>query len=1090
MKLTTQHTLRLISQYPLMILFIFSSYFLFVSYTQFDTTLTLKNKIESTRVLSALSIELAKERGLSASYLSSQGSIAKESLQEQRIGVNKAIKEFHEYYKTHDMSAQIKAVVTYLTKIVEMRQAVDSFSVDFNKMFFDYYSQINSHLLKELESLGTINTNSNISNLTYSLVSIYKNIEYLGQERGFVSKILSQYVPFSPKDLEIWITIFSVSNIFDHTTINDTLTRSQIENLYKLPANQKLEEEITQVKAELITAAQSGEYLIDPTLWFGLLTKKIDLLDKSAQIIKTSLSVEEKSYDNQNMGQLIGAGTTWIISIVLMFLGFGLAGQFRKNVQGLENIFSRVEELAETKEKVDFNTTEGMNAAYGIIDKAIENIAREKKNAEEASAAKSIFLANMSHEIRTPLNGIIGFTELLKNSDLDEEKREFVDVIEKSSENLLAIINNILDLSKVESNKIEIDEILFSPIDEFENAVEVYGPKAAEKNIQLSLYIDPSLHNYLKGDAVKIKEVLINLMSNAVKFTPNNGQITVEVKRLESTSSERARVLFSVQDSGIGIHKDKIDGIFDAFNQADSTITRKFGGTGLGLTISSKYIALMGGKLEVESEEGKGSRFFFVLDLIESSASGTDYKDHFSDFSCAIYAPLNSTKAHTEFMYDYFSYFGAQAKYYTDFPALKNLIFKSGSNIIVADYNNLTKEELEEYKKIKLPILLIFKSSQQSKFNEYNTKYITPIYEPINVSKLVKALESKREFLPTRETKVEPQPVQRVTFGKKFKANVLVAEDNEINQKLIRRTLEDLGLNITIVPNGLQALERRRMETFDMIFMDIAMPVMDGIEATHKILEYEEKNHLPHIPIVAITANALKGDRERFMKEGLDEYITKPIKKDSIISILNLFMQDKIDYSDESHTQPHEEPVQPLTADVSETLLRETVSLESERFAIATPEVDSVVEEKAPIIEEASLSSNVVEPLLQEEPVPPSRDIIVLKKSPIETKIFTSVLSKMCESITPASSFSDLKRKLEEAAYKIVLFDKEMLLEDPQSFLAWINTMAQKHQKEHIITVMFIDPKEKIVDTSVAFDAILPNQISKKDLESLIHKFI
>jgi len=1075
MKLTTQHTLRLISQYPLMILFLFSSYFLFVSYTQFDTTLTLKNKIESTKVLSSLSIELAKERGLSASYLSSQGSIAKEALQEQRINVNKSIKEFHEFYKTHEMSAQIKTVVTYLTKIVEMRQVVDSFSIDFNKMFFDYYSQINTHILKELESLGTINTNSNISNLTYSLVSVYKNIEYLGQERGFVAKILSQYVPFSPKDLEIWINIFSVSNIFDHRTINDTTTRTQIENLYNLPANQKLEEEITQVKAELITAAQSGEYLIDPTLWFALLTKKIDILDKSAQIIKLSLSAEEKSYDNQNIGQLIGAGATWIISIVLMFLGFGLSGQFRKNVQGLENIFTRVEELAETKEKVDFNTTEGMNVAYAIIDKAIENIAKEKKNAEEASAAKSIFLANMSHEIRTPLNGIIGFTELLKNSDLDEEKREFVDVIEKSSENLLAIINNILDLSKVESNKIEIDEILFSPIDEFENAVEVYGPKAAEKNIQLSLYIDPSLHNYLKGDAVKIKEVLINLMSNAVKFTPNNGQITVEIKRLENAPLDKARVLFSVHDSGIGINQDKIEGIFDAFNQADSTITRKFGGTGLGLTISSKYIALMGGRLEVESEEGKGSRFFFALDLVESTASGTDYKDHFSDFNCAIFSPLNSTKAHTEFMYDYFNYFGAHTKYYTDFPSLKNLIFKSGSNIIVADYNNLTKEELDEYKKIKLPIILIFKSSQQAKFNEFSTKYITPIYEPINLSKLVKVLESKREFLPTKENKVEPQPIHKATFGKKFKANVLVAEDNEINQKLIRRTLEDLGLMITIVPNGLQALERRRSESFDMIFMDIAMPIMDGIEATHKILEYEEKNHLPHIPIVAITANALKGDRERFMKEGLDEYITKPIKKDSIISILNLFIQDKIDYS-------YEEPIE--SSPSPKEILRDHA-----------PHVEStdVIQEKAPISPEDNMHEELVSSSSSEDfetGIEPSQDILVLKKSPIETKIFTSVLTKMCDNVTAATSFKDFKQKVESNAYKILLFDKEMLLEDAQTFIAWVESMQSKHHSKHMNTIMFIDPKDKIEDNTVAFDAILPNQISKKDLEALIHKFI
>jgi len=1080
MKLTTQNTLRFISQYPLMILFLFSSYFLFLTYTQFNTTLTLKNKIESTRVLSSLSIELAKERGLSASYISSEGNIAKEALQDQRINVNKSIKEFHDFYQSHAMSPQLTEVVTYLTKIVEIRKAVDTFSIDFNKMFFNYYSKINTSLLKELESLGTINTNSHISNLTYALVSVYKNIEYVGQERGFVAKILSQYVPFSPNDLDIWINLLSVSNTFDYKTINNELTHVQIDNLYKLPANLKLEEEITQVKRELVAAAQSGEYLIDPTLWFALLTKKIDLLDKSAQIIKTSLSAEEKIYDQQNMIQLIGAGATWIISIILMFLGLSLAGQFRKNVRGLENIFTRVEELAETKEKVDFNTTDGTNTAYSIIDKAIENIAKEKKNAEEASAAKSIFLANMSHEIRTPLNGIIGFTELLRNSDLDDEKREFVDVIEKSSENLLTIINNILDLSKVESNKIEIDETLFSPIDEFENAIEVYGPKAAKKNIQLALYLDPSLHNYLKGDSVKIKEVLVNLMSNAVKFTPTNGHITVEIKRVEDLPNNITRVMFSVQDSGIGISSSKIEGIFDAFNQADSTITRKFGGTGLGLTISSKYIMLMGGQLQVESDEGKGSRFYFSLDLLESTASGIDYKDHFSDFRCAIFAPINNTKAHTEFMYDYLNYFGTLTKYYSDFPSLKNLIFKAESNIIIADYSNLTKEELEEYKKIKLPIVLIFKSSQQAKFNEFNTKYMTPIYEPINISKLVKVLESKREFLPAVEKSVEPHPVQPGTYGKKFKAHVLVAEDNEINQKLIRRTLEDLGLHIIIVPNGLQALERRKSDDFDMIVMDIAMPVMDGIEATHKILEYEEAHHLPHIPIVAITANALKGDRERFMKEGLDEYITKPIKKDNIISILNLFMQDKIDQSDVKAAQAIASAKEAAVVDKTPSIETEIIPIHQEIFEDLSQNAE---EENQPKPAESSSEA----PQATTEPI---YDILVLKKSPIETKIFTSVLSKMSNSVESATSFQDLKHKIESNAYKILLFDKEMLLEDPDTFIQWLESMQHKHHSTHMNTIMFVDPKENTEDNKVAFDTILANQISKKDLEVLIHKFI
>lgn len=295
-----------------------------------------------------------------------------------------------------------------------------------------------------------------------------------------------------------------------------------------------------------------------------------------------------------------------------------------------------------------------------------------------------------------------------------------------------------------------------------------------------------------------------------------------------------------------------------------------------------------------------------------------------------------------------------------------------------------------------------------------------------------------------------------------------MAEDNEINQKLIRRTLEDLGLNITIVPNGLQALERRKTDTFDMIFMDIAMPVMDGIEATHKILEYEEKNHQTHIPIVAITANALKGDRERFMKEGLDEYITKPIKKDNIINILNVFMHNKID--NEATTNE----VQPEIAPISnpETKVEETIEHSPSFEALTVNENES----NEPII--PALSSVVV------------KDILVLKKSPIETKIFTSVLSKMCENVDASTSYNDLKNKLQSNHYKLVLFDKEMLLEDLESFASIVQSITNEQNLGKIHTVMFVDPKDKNLESTVAFDAILPNQISKKDLETLIHKFI
>ena len=1076
MQLKTQNTLRLISTFPLMTLVLLTSVILYVSYNQYNTAVEFESRLDKTKVLNDFSINLAKERGLSATFLASDGAIAEESLQKQRLLVDKGFITLQNYFSKKEQNRRIQNVFALMQELPKVRKEVDAVTADFDKIFFDYFSRINANILEEIRTVGDVTTNSKIVNLTSIMISAYKDIEFSGQERGFISKILSQYQPFSDDELDKWIALFSNSNTFDYSILQDDKTRNKIANLYSTVEGKTLIEEIKQAKAELILASASGEYLIDPTLWFNLITKKIDLLNKSINIIRDSLKDEVKAYYDEAYIQLVVAAGFWVISFFALLLGFILSGQFKRNVSGLEKIFEKVEEIAETKEKVDFQTADGMNAAYVIIDKAIENIAKQKAHAEEASAAKSIFLANMSHEIRTPLNGIIGFTELLKNTDLDEEKREFVDVIEKSSENLLAIINNVLDLSKVESNKIEIDEILFSPLAEFENAIEVYGPKAAEKNIHLSFFMDPSLNNYLKGDATKIKEVLINLMSNAVKFTPQNGNINVEIRRIENAPQGRARVHFAVEDSGIGINPEKKQGIFDAFSQADSTITRKFGGTGLGLTISSKYISLMGGELAVDSEEGKGSKFFFTLDFEESPSSQADPAGNFSEFNCGILSKDAKPKTHTQFLYNYMKYFGSNVKYYEDFSSLKNLILKSNTNILIIDYDMVTEEEIQEYKKTRLPIILIMKSSQHSKFEKYRSEFITPIYEPINVSKLVKVLEQDRSILPKTVEVPKPEtPVKKSTkkvYGKKFSANVLVAEDNEINQKLIRRTLEGLGLQLTIVPNGKLALEQRMINEYDVIFMDIAMPVMDGVEATHKILEYEQENNLEHIPIIAVTANALKGDRERFMKEGLDEYVTKPIKQENILNVLNMFIPHKISEEDTSVQSEVTQKVQP-SADVPN-------EVEPPFEQDSSP----VQEEDVANIEPASSNEETSEELLEEEPSKELEGLLILKKSPIETKIFTSILSKSINPIQKASSLEEFMEMVQQNTYKVVIFDKEI----PKINL---ESLAQVLKEKGSSSVMFYDSLTEISDEEKQlFDKISINAINKQDLEKLVSQYV
>ncbi len=1050
MKFKIQDILRLISLYPLLILFLFSTYFLYLSYGDYKNTTLFEQKLSSEKVLNDLSVEIAKERGYTAIFIASSGAIGGDKLKSQRLNVNKSINKFHNFYKTKKVSQKIKKIISLLNKLPQIRKEITSLkNLNFNKIFFQYYSEININILSELQTIRELATTPLTVNLSENLITAYKDIEFTAQERGYIAKILNQNLPFSNEDLKIWIDLSSKSNIFDYNSLyNNSSAKEKISRIYNSSNTKKLLEKIKQTKAELITAANSGKYLIDPVIWFRLMSSKINLVNKSTQIIKDNLFSEVKiSYDIA-IKQLLSAAIVWIISVVLIFIYIVLSKQFKQNIESFSKIFEKIAQLSQTDdERVDFNTASGINSAYSIIDKAIENIAKEKAKAEETNAAKSIFLANMSHEIRTPLNGIIGFTELLKNTDLDDEKREFVDVIEKSSENLLNIINNILDLSKVESNRVEIDETQFLPIDEFESAVEVYGAKAAEKNIHLSFFIDPSLNHYLKGDANKIKEVLINLMSNAVKFTPLNGYISVEIKRINNNaSSGKTKVLFSVSDSGIGISQEKLEDIFDAFNQADSTITRKYGGTGLGLTISSKYIALMGGELKVESEVNKGSKFYFTLNFEELPTEELNFKNKFTEFKCAILLNEKLPKIHFKFIQNYLKYFGTDVKYYEDVHSLKNLIYNENFNQIVVSYDLLSKEEFEEYKKIRMPIILTLKPSNQSRLSKLSNEFITTIYEPINVTKLAKALELSKDKLPKNEhEEKEYREIKKdKTIGhiEKFNAKALVAEDNEINQKLIKRTLEALGLDITIVPNGKLALEERVKNEYDIIFMDLAMPIMDGIEATHKILEYEKRNNLHHIPIIAVTANALKGDRERFMKEGLDEYITKPIRKETIISVLNMFLQEK---------------KQDLYAINNST--KKDTSLDSFKN-----------------------NSNLIK-----DTAPPknAKDILLFKKSKIENKIFSNILSKYDLSIESVNYLDDFKEAIRKNNYKLIIFDKESkglsygVLKDVLNDLKDCNI------------VMFVDP---IADTNSEgfdfIDEIHENSINKSKLESIVKKYI
>ncbi|MDD3505997.1 MAG: ATP-binding protein, partial [Sulfurimonas sp.] len=635
------------------------------------------------------------------------------------------------------------------------------------------------------------------------------------------------------------------------------------------------------------------------------------------------------------------------------------------------------------------------------------------------------------------------------------EQSEFVDIIEKSSENLLEIINNILDLSKIESNKLEIENIAFNPMMEFESAVEVYAVRASEKHINLGCFIDPNLDFPLKGDPTKLKEVIINLLSNAVKFTNNAGSINVNIRKIESNEAAKTRIKFEIQDSGIGVTEEHKSRIFEAFSQADTSITRKYGGTGLGLTISSSFIELMGGKLELSSKVGEGSTFFFTLDFEEVEAHTQSTKDSFNNLKALILSDSVKVKKQDKYLREYLDYFGVGYTTFKDISKIALLQKDITYNLLFVDYDYVDKETLSELSKLPQQLIVLTKSNLMKKVDALGIDIFKILYEPLHASKIRQTLQNYVK------SDVSIQVVKNLPHKKfdlntsRFVANILVAEDNTINQKLIQRTLEDLGLSVTIANNGLEAFQKRKDENFDMIFMDIQMPFLDGVEATAEILEWENDYNQPHVPIVALTANALKGDREKFLAAGLDEYTTKPLVRSEIISVLNHFLANHIvEVNDLTKNSAEEEERKENSINASQQVIIEKQAVE----------LPAKAEYRA--------------------------DILLAKKSDFETRLYTKIIETVgltCEVVT---SLIDFKELIENHSYKIVLFDKEYSNLNIADISSSIRDLSSSNGLDSHIVLIDDSVNKDATKQQEYVDEIINNVVNRASLQSLFNKYV